>query len=64
MAVPPCGGGVVSDLTINDRVVVHIDLRDQLGTIIRLAPRGRVVVATDSGDCRTYDRSELRRADR
>ncbi len=54
----------MSDLTINGRVIVRLDFRDQYGTITRFATRDRVVVVTDSGDSRTYDRSDLRRADR
>ena len=44
---------------VNDRVVVRIDYRDESGTVTRVRAGGRYVVVTDSGDCRTWNASQI-----
>ncbi len=51
-------------LGVDDRVIVRIDYRDEPGTVTRLKPRNQYVVVTDSGDCRTWDRHQIRREPR
>lgn len=52
----------MSTFNVNDRVIVRIDYRDEPGTVTRVRAGGRFVVVTDSGDCRTWDAGQIRRA--
>jgi len=54
----------MSTFSVNDRVIVRIDYRDEPGMVTRLKPRNRYVVVTDSGDCRTWDGHQIRRESR
>jgi hypothetical protein len=49
------------DIQVGARVVVRINFANHAGTVTRLLPRGRVVVVTDSGDSREWDRRGLQR---
>lgn len=52
----------MNGLNVNDRVIVRINYRDEPGTVTRVKPSGQYVVVTDSGDCRTWNETQIRRS--